>query len=55
VTTNCVYCGEELWGPAERFGVCSYCKDIEDEMRDPEPDDHDDECADCASDAGEPK
>lgn len=37
MSTNCCYCGEELWGHEERNGVCVGCQRIEEEMREPDP------------------
>lgn len=49
--TTCAYCGEELWGYAERNGVCLSCQgagldEVADDYR---PDGDEDDCADCVA------
>lgn len=41
--TTCADCGEELWGAAERYGVCGMCQSA---------DDPDDDCEFCGGALG---
>lgn len=49
MSTNCCYCGEELWGGECAAGVCALCLDLQERMREPEGV-SDDEPADSSGD-----